>query len=83
MLADVTIEADVALRSPRSPGSVRREFVRRLDGELELVCDGAFSEDPRRLLEIGHGPKTRIDLFGFQIYLTYPRQNPDLRNFPE
>ena len=81
MAAEVTREADVAVKSPRSPGSVRNEFVRRLDDELDLVCDGALSKEPQRLLEIGHGPKTRLDLFGFQIYLTYPRQNPDLRFF--
>ena len=71
----------MAEKAAQSARSVRAEFVRRLDDGLELVCSGALSADPRRLLEIGHGPKSRLDLFGFQIYLTHPRQNPDLRFF--
>lgn len=67
--------------SGRGPRAVRAEFVRRIGAGLELVCSGSLAGEPLRLLELGHGPKSRLDLFGFQIYLTHPRQNPDLRFF--
>ena len=78
MPESVTSEAAVLARNPRS---VRAEFVRAVDAGLELVCAGDLAGEPRRLLEIGHGPRSRLDLFGFRIYLTHPRQNPDLRFF--
>lgn len=73
--------SETARLAARSPRSVRAEFVRRLEDGLELICDGSLSSEPRKLLEIGHGPKSRLDLFGAEIYLTHPRQNPDLRYF--
>ena len=64
-----------------SSSQIERAFRRSLAGGRKLVASGSATSDPSVLLSGGFTPKSKLSLFGTDIYLTRPRQNPDLRFF--
>lgn len=62
-----------------SPAQVAREFRAALDAGARLEVAGKAKRNPKRLLRAGYTPKHRVDLFDMRIYLSNPRQNPELR----
>lgn len=67
--------------SDQSPARIAREFRERLSAGARLAPVGEAKRRPSLLLEEGHVPKFRLDLFDATFYLTRLRQNPDLRFF--
>lgn len=76
-----TATVSASTPSPLPARRIEREFWRLLDDGVELRCAGEAADAPRRLLSLGHTPKSKIELFETAFYLTHPRQNPDLRYF--
>ncbi len=66
---------------PRSSVQIERDFRRLLNGGRRLATSGSAASAPEALLSGGFSPKSKLSLFGTDIYLTRPRQNPDLRFF--
>ena len=67
--------------APASPRAVANEFRRLLDSGAELRVAGSARRRPRQLLSFGYVPRFKLELFDTRIYLSGPRQNPDLRFF--
>ena len=65
----------------RSVGRIQREFKGLLASGQRLVAAGSAADDPESLLSLGFTPRAKLSLFDKDIYLTRPRQNPDLRFF--
>ena len=68
-------------RAALSPRAVLTEFNQLLAQGARWEVAGRAARRPRQLLENGHAPKHRLDLFGMRFYLANVRQNPELRFF--
>lgn len=65
--------------APLTPRQVRRDFDALLAAGARIDCAGKAKKRPEKLLEQGHVPRHKLELFGMRFYLSGPRQNPLLR----
>jgi len=65
--------------SSQTPAEVRREFLELTGGGARIQCVGTAKHNPRRLIELGYVPRSKITLFNATFYLGDVRKNVDLR----
>jgi hypothetical protein len=62
-----------------TPAQVGRRFRGLLDDGARILPVGTARKRPRKLLEMGYGPRFTLSLFDATFYLSGPRQNDDIR----
>jgi len=65
--------------APHGPRRVAARFRALVEGGAELRPAGAARDRPERLLREGYLPRFELRLFDRVVFLTGPRQNPDIR----